>query len=405
MDYRRLSFFLLLLTIGTIIHHTLLNDKYGADNCERQFQSSTSIRLFQENTELQDSVKQLEGESEKIKNEISSLKKENGGMESEISGLKAQIKNFRDSDMTNSIKKADSDTDSSSEISELKANLLICEEAKIYEENKRKEAQKKPMVCDEAKICEKVCEESLKRIEIADARVRTMNSQMMGLVHDIHVCKRKPKVSSAEKVVHASEKQTEHSEVESFPDVESVKVNDVEPENTQTNYDTLIELDENSPKEAEKEAKVPANLEFLIPESILKMSKKLQQDSFDHPRILNEDTSDHTHAERFKTEIGKRQPENNKWIILGFASTSYLFSAKMWYHQLSSIGYTEHVIVALDRKVYDELTYNNTLDDHNYYRVLPSGPTGRYLDEPTRAMEGPGYRVWKSERQGENLKK
>ena len=141
------------------------------------------------------------------------------------------------------------------------------------------------------------------------------------------------------------------------------------------------------------------------PESILKMSKKMQQGSFDHPRILNEDTSDHTHAERFKTEIGKRQPGNNKWIILGFASTSYLVSAKMWYHQLSSIGYTEHVIVALDRKVYDELTYNNTLDDHNYYRVLPSGPTGRYLDEPTRAMEGPGYRVWKSERQGENLKK
>jgi len=108
-------------------------------------------------------------------------------------------------------------------------------------------------------------------------------------------------------------------------------------------------------------------------------------------QIQKKPPSDHTHAEMYKTEIGKHQPKNNKWIILGFASTSYLFSAKMWYHQLSSLGYTEHVIVALDRKLYDELTYNNTLDDHNYYRVLPSGPSNRYLDEPSRHMKGEGY--------------
>lgn len=41
-----------------------------------------------------------------------------------------------------------------------------------------------------------------------------------------------------------------------------------------------------------------------------------------------------------------------KWIILGMANIDFFKVATMWYLRLSDIGYTEHVIVALDLKMY-----------------------------------------------------
>ena len=54
-------------------------------------------------------------------------------------------------------------------------------------------------------------------------------------------------------------------------------------------------------------------------------------------------------------------------MILGFADFSYLPVAKIWYNQLTSLGYKNHFIVALDPAAYQNLT-----ESDNFHRTLGS---------------------------------
>jgi hypothetical protein len=50
--------------------------------------------------------------------------------------------------------------------------------------------------------------------------------------------------------------------------------------------------------------------------------------------------------------------------IVGFSDYVYIDAAKMWYDKLTSLGYEEHVVVAVDNETLDELKSEN-------YRVEP----------------------------------
>lgn len=58
--------------------------------------------------------------------------------------------------------------------------------------------------------------------------------------------------------------------------------------------------------------------------------------------------------------------------ILGFADSDYLSYALKWYQRLSSLGYTEHFIVAVDQRAADYFRTNTTLDVR--WESLPSPP-------------------------------
>lgn len=55
----------------------------------------------------------------------------------------------------------------------------------------------------------------------------------------------------------------------------------------------------------------------------------------------------------------------NPWIIIGFANFAYIEVAKIWYNQLTALGYTEHKIGVLDHETFYELTF------HGYRTILP----------------------------------
>ena len=52
----------------------------------------------------------------------------------------------------------------------------------------------------------------------------------------------------------------------------------------------------------------------------------------------------------------------NNWIIIGLCTESYIPVAKIWYHQLSALGYKEHYIVALDKTTFDHFNDPKTKD-------------------------------------------
>ena len=58
------------------------------------------------------------------------------------------------------------------------------------------------------------------------------------------------------------------------------------------------------------------------------------------------------------------QWSESRWIIVAFSSIEYITQAKIWYKQLTNLGYNYHHIVSLDLKTYQILTKNNT------YRVI-----------------------------------
>ena len=60
----------------------------------------------------------------------------------------------------------------------------------------------------------------------------------------------------------------------------------------------------------------------------------------------------------------KSQPYRNDVKIVGFADINFYSVAKYWYERLTSLGYTEHVIIAIDEDI-----YKSCLNDG--YRVEP----------------------------------
>ena len=60
-------------------------------------------------------------------------------------------------------------------------------------------------------------------------------------------------------------------------------------------------------------------------------------------------------AQIFRKESKHITKEKSKWIILGFSDINYVPVAKLWYNRLSSLGYKNHFIMALDLSTYNEL--------------------------------------------------
>ena len=53
------------------------------------------------------------------------------------------------------------------------------------------------------------------------------------------------------------------------------------------------------------------------------------------------------------TTLPNYENQDNPWIILGFSNFAYSKIAKLWYFQLSKLGYKEHRVVPLDSKSRD----------------------------------------------------
>jgi hypothetical protein len=52
----------------------------------------------------------------------------------------------------------------------------------------------------------------------------------------------------------------------------------------------------------------------------------------------------------------EEEEKEEKWKIIAFASANYLDITKVWYKRLSDLGYTEHVVGAMDEEIFDALT-------------------------------------------------
>ena len=71
----------------------------------------------------------------------------------------------------------------------------------------------------------------------------------------------------------------------------------------------------------------------------------------------------------------------SKWIIIAFSDITYIEVAKVWYNQLTKLGYTEHTIAALDHETYITLKEDS-------YRVML---TNEKLDRGGRFLK----LIWK----------
>lgn len=61
--------------------------------------------------------------------------------------------------------------------------------------------------------------------------------------------------------------------------------------------------------------------------------------------------------------------DSNKWVVIAFTDFSYLPISKLWYKQLTYLGYSNHFLVAIDYKAFTELTNENyrTVLAHRLY--------------------------------------
>ena len=66
----------------------------------------------------------------------------------------------------------------------------------------------------------------------------------------------------------------------------------------------------------------------------------------------------------------KSNIDYKKWIIIGFSDTDYIPIAKIWYSQLSNLGYENHYIISLSKTAYDELI------SQNIRTILAEKPSG-----------------------------
>lgn len=64
--------------------------------------------------------------------------------------------------------------------------------------------------------------------------------------------------------------------------------------------------------------------------------------------------------------------KSKNWLIVGFSDETYLPVAKIWYDQLTSLGYSNHLIVALNSATYQLLRNenDNTTDLFSNYRTI-----------------------------------
>ena len=86
------------------------------------------------------------------------------------------------------------------------------------------------------------------------------------------------------------------------------------------------------------------------------------------------------------SSVGSR--EDGRWKIVAFASHNYLAITERWYDRLTSLGYTEHVVAAMDEALFDALAAKGyRVEDHV---VSPSEKPE--LGEP---VLGWGRHLWK----------
>ena len=71
--------------------------------------------------------------------------------------------------------------------------------------------------------------------------------------------------------------------------------------------------------------------------------------SFDSTDGIQEDTSLDNH-DRIQIQL---EPE--QWLIIAFTNLNYLDVAKIWYNQLSTLGYNSHVLIALNNATFEAL--------------------------------------------------
>ena len=77
-----------------------------------------------------------------------------------------------------------------------------------------------------------------------------------------------------------------------------------------------------------------------------------QEKSLTRRRFVNSTNSSTADTSRWtSTSLPHDLPTNNSnstWLIIAFTTTNYLPAAKIWYNQLTKLGYTSHQLVALD---------------------------------------------------------
>ena len=86
----------------------------------------------------------------------------------------------------------------------------------------------------------------------------------------------------------------------------------------------------------------------------------------------------------FDEDVHHSSKDKSKWIILGFSDINYLPVAKMWYKRLSSLGYQNHFLMALDI-----LTYNELIKYNYRCNKIADGIDGRFSDIWRRRLEVP----------------
>ena len=83
-----------------------------------------------------------------------------------------------------------------------------------------------------------------------------------------------------------------------------------------------------------------------------------------------------------------RTNDRSAWKIVAFASHNYLAITERWYDRLTELGYTEHVVAAMDEALFDALAAKGyRVEDHV---VSPSEKL-----EPGEPVPGWGRHLWK----------
>ena len=79
---------------------------------------------------------------------------------------------------------------------------------------------------------------------------------------------------------------------------------------------------------------------------------------------------------------------DSRWKIVAFASRNYLAITERWYDRLTSLGYTEHVVAAMDEALFDALAAKG-------YRVEDHVVSPSEKPEPGEPVPGWGRHLWK----------
>ena len=80
--------------------------------------------------------------------------------------------------------------------------------------------------------------------------------------------------------------------------------------------------------------------------------------------------------------------QKGQWKIVAFASSNYLGITKAWYDRLTDLGYTEHVVAAMDDQIFAALAQLG-------YRVEDHVVSPSEKPEPGEPVKGWGRHLWK----------